>query len=187
MYTLGEERADFCGVLQSRLQLMLINLLKCDSGYSYTRCYSSTYTKGIFWCLHYHRTYGYWSSPNYSFESKFIGGALSGITLPPTIKDTNTSQSHLWSRTNTVFLNWNIFSTFCISSFEAWNTFIRQMSFIEISSPVTCCWMQIVIWRYVILVSPGLMQRMSSWQSMLSQDGTGHLSYCSTLQIILLL
>lgn len=116
MYTLGEERADFCGVLQSRLQLMLINLLKCDLGYSYTRCYSSTYTKGIFWCLHYHRTYGYWSSPNYSLESKFIGGALSGITLPPTIKDTNTSLCHIYDLELTQCFSTGILSVLFVSA-----------------------------------------------------------------------
>lgn len=50
----------------------------CTIGNSYKRCDSSSCTERFYRCLHCDGAYGYRSSPNYSFKSKFIRRALSG-------------------------------------------------------------------------------------------------------------
>lgn len=50
-------------------------------GYRYKGCDTSTFEERIYWCLHCNWADGHWSSPNYSFKSRFIRGALSGEKL----------------------------------------------------------------------------------------------------------
>lgn len=75
--------------------------MKCKTGDSCKRCGSSTVTKRIHWCLYCCGTHGHWPSPNYSLKSKFIRGALPGITsmFLPFFFYTNNLKTHpsqLW-------------------------------------------------------------------------------------------